>query len=105
MNVQSTLSTRQSSHGDFRENGRIMQHLKDACRTGQNWRHLPVHQREAIDMICHKVGRILSGDSNHADHWHDIAGYATLCENIILTGEPYQSNIPAKEEANAQVKK
>lgn len=89
--VQATLSTRQSSHGDFRENGRIMQTLKFVCRGGKNWETLPPHQREALDMITHKIGRILSGNSDHADHWHDIAGYATLCENIILTGEPYVS--------------
>jgi hypothetical protein len=33
-------------------------------------------QREAIDMICHKLGRILSGDPSHPDHWLDIQGYA-----------------------------
>jgi hypothetical protein len=100
--VQSTLSTRQNSHGDFRENGRIMQQLKIAARTGHNWKTMEHHKQEAIDMILHKIGRILSGNSDHADHWHDIAGYATLCENIILTGEPYQTKEVAKD---AQVKK
>ena len=35
-------------------------------------------QAEALDMIAHKIARILNGDPNHHDHWHDIAGYATL---------------------------
>jgi hypothetical protein len=35
-------------------------------------------QREALDMICHKLGRIVNGDPNYADSWVDIAGYAQL---------------------------
>jgi len=35
-------------------------------------------QQEALDMICHKIGRILNGDPDYADNWHDIAGYAQL---------------------------
>jgi len=81
--VQGTLSERANSHGSFIDNGLIMQTLKDLCREGKNWDSLPPHQKEAIDMICHKLGRILCGNNNHTDHWHDIAGYATLCENLI----------------------
>lgn len=35
-------------------------------------------QREALEMIAHKIARILNGDPNYADSWHDVAGYATL---------------------------
>jgi hypothetical protein len=35
-------------------------------------------QREALDMIAHKIGRILNGDPDYSDSWRDIAGYATL---------------------------
>jgi hypothetical protein len=37
-------------------------------------------QREALDMILHKIARIVNGNPNETDHWHDIAGYATLVE-------------------------
>ena len=30
-------------------------------------------QTEALDMIFHKIGRILAGDPNFRDHWQDIA--------------------------------
>lgn len=40
-------------------------------------------QREALDMIFHKIGRIVCGDPNYADSWHDIAGYAKLVENRL----------------------
>jgi hypothetical protein len=89
LDVNSTLTTRQSTHGDFRDNGRIMQALKNEMRKTSGWDRLLPWQAEALDMIQHKVGRILNGNPDTADHWHDIAGYATLCENIINTGQPY----------------
>lgn len=35
-------------------------------------------QRECLEMIAHKIGRILNGDPHYEDSWRDIAGYATL---------------------------
>ena len=35
-------------------------------------------QQEALDIICHKIGRIINGDPDYADSWIDIAGYALL---------------------------
>lgn len=81
--LHETLTQRASTHGDFRANGRIMQHLKQAMRGQASWPDLEPHQREALEMIQHKIGRILCGNPNEADHWRDIAGYATLCQQII----------------------
>jgi hypothetical protein len=36
------------------------------------------HQRESLDMIQHKISRILNGDPNIVDSWADIAGYAHI---------------------------
>jgi hypothetical protein len=38
---------------------------------------------EALDMIAHKIGRIVNGDPMYDDSWRDIAGYATLVEKHI----------------------
>lgn len=35
-------------------------------------------QSVAIDMICHKLARIVVGDADYLDNWVDIAGYAQL---------------------------
>ena len=35
-------------------------------------------QAEAMDMIIHKIGRIINGNPDVVDHWLDIAGYAQL---------------------------
>lgn len=89
--ITSTLAERGNSHGDFQANGSVMQHLKEVVRGERNWNQLPPYQREAIEMICHKLGRILCGNSNFTDHWHDIAGYATLVENILNSQTKQQS--------------
>ncbi len=74
------LTERGTTHGDFEENGKIMQTLKGVLRDHWGWKKLPLHQREALEMIQHKIGRILCGDNLYFDHWRDIAGYARLCE-------------------------
>jgi hypothetical protein len=35
-------------------------------------------QWEALEMIVHKIGRIVNGNPDKIDHWVDIAGYAKL---------------------------
>jgi len=34
-------------------------------------------------MICHKISRIVNGDPNYKDSWHDIIGYAKLIEDKL----------------------
>ena len=76
--VDATLSERRGTHGEFAENARIAQALKDVMRDADGWERLTPSEREALEMIVHKVGRVLAGDPHYADHWHDIAGYARL---------------------------
>jgi hypothetical protein len=87
--VNDTLSQRAQTHGCFIENGRIMQALKDEIANSVNWPTLSPHQKEALQMIQHKVGRILSGDANEPDHWKDIAGYSMLVHNILVYGKSH----------------
>ena len=42
---------------------------------------------EALDMICHKIGRIANGDPTYADSWIDIAGYAKLVSDRLQLEE------------------
>jgi hypothetical protein len=48
-----------------------------------DFKYLASDQKEALDMIVHKIARILNGNPNVHDHWHDIAGYATLIANRL----------------------
>ncbi len=83
MSVQQTLNERQSTHGDFADHARATQMLKTVIQNQPGWKNLNAMQRESLDMIAHKIGRILAGNPNHADHWHDIQGYAKLIEDRL----------------------
>ena len=77
--IDKTLDERQNTHGSFPANAACAQALKQLCFKHQ--RHdLTDVQQEAVHNICQKLSRILTGNPNHADNWHDIAGYATLAE-------------------------
>ena len=82
MSIDKTLKQRQKTHGDFKTHAQISQELK-AVLWKYDYQNLSPHQCEALEMIAHKIARILNGNPNHADHWHDIAGYATLVENNL----------------------
>lgn len=84
--TNATLKDRASKYGHFAHNSRIMQDLKDRMRNTPNWTLLTAAQKEALEMVAHKIGRILGGDPSLADSWHDIAGYASLVDKI-LNGE------------------
>ena len=92
MSIQDTLSERAKTHGDFGANAIIVQDLKDRKKVSENWDSLPKCQKESLEMIQHKIGRILSGNSNEPDHWKDISGYATLVFNILTTGKSHPSS-------------
>ena len=80
-----TLAERGKRYGRFMDHARVTQLLKDVAYnqlTAREVRMLP-DQREALDMIFHKIGRIVCGDPNYADSWHDIAGYAKLVEDRL----------------------
>jgi len=78
MTIEEILIQRQTTHGIFSDHAETAQKLKEVCMISQNWGCLTYDQREAIDMICHKLARILAGSHKHKDHWDDIAGYAML---------------------------
>lgn len=78
MDTTELLNERGKTHGDYSDHARITQALKFCAKDGKNWHNNPPEMKEALEMIFHKIGRILSGDPNFRDHWDDIAGYAKL---------------------------
>lgn len=86
MNLEQTLADRGSRYGKFTDHAAITQYLKTGMKLFPGWNVLLTDQKEALEMIAHKIGRILSGDPNYADSWHDIAGYAKLVDDR-LNGE------------------
>jgi hypothetical protein len=76
--LDQTLATRAETYGKFEDNAAISQELKETARHSDNWAGLENDQKESLDQIFSKIGRLLTGDPDHYDSWHDIAGYATL---------------------------
>jgi len=77
MSIEKTLKQRQKTHGEFATHAKISQDLKNVMRE-HGLHELDADQIEALEMVAHKIARVLNGNPNHHDHWHDIAGYATL---------------------------
>lgn len=84
--VSSTLEERGNRYGSFKEHARVTQRFKSILREELQLRSkvLPMEQEECLDMIFHKIGRIVNGDCNYADNYVDIAGYAKLVADILL---------------------
>ena len=79
-NIDKILAERDSRYGSFDSHAEISQQLKLVIRCALEKRQkiLEDDQYEALDMICHKIGRIINGDPDYSDSWIDIAGYAKL---------------------------
>jgi hypothetical protein len=82
-NIQETLTERGNRYGEFRTHANITQHIKFIMYNTPNWGILQEDQKESLEMVAHKIGRILNGDPNYDDSWVDIAGYATLVANRL----------------------
>lgn len=92
--IHAILTERGSRYGKFSDHAHITQLLKSTAIAeterihGVNsyMRRLSPAQRESLEMIFHKIGRILNGDPNYADSWIDIAGYAQLIADELTGG-------------------
>lgn len=78
---EATLRARGDKYGDYTMMAARAQRIKELFETSPNWHAMPDWHRETLDMIATKLSRILCGDFNHADTWHDIGGYAKLSED------------------------
>ena len=78
--ITEILDERGKRYGKFKDHAEIAQQLKGVIGTYEAIRGCDLYpdQREALEMISHKIARILNGDPNYADSWIDIAGYAQL---------------------------
>ena len=85
------LNQREKTHGQYGTLSFLSQSFKEVARGAENWEKLNDGHKEAVDMICHKLARILNGDANYEDHWEDGSGYFILglrsCKNSMNTLE------------------
>ena len=76
--IDATLKERGNRYGEFPDHAHITQGIKRAMVDSKNWDELPDDMKEALEMVAHKIGRILNGDPNYHDSWHDGIGYLKL---------------------------
>lgn len=82
--IDTTLAERGKRYGEFDEHARITQNLKRAMADSPNWAELSDDKKESLEMLAHKIGRILNGDPEYHDSWHDIIGYTKLVADTLL---------------------
>lgn len=81
------VAERGKTHGDWADNAGVAQELKGViqraawARRERGQPDLTEKQKESLEMICHKIGRIMAGDASFPDHWDDIGGYAKIANN------------------------
>lgn len=85
--VDNTLQARGSIYGDYSNNARVTQGIMKLLMTGENAKALDANHLEGLHMIAHKMSRIVNGDPDYKDSWHDIQGYAKLVEDRIGEGK------------------
>lgn len=90
--ISEILAERGKRYGSFMGNAHISQSLKHQMAAQDNWVTLQDDQREALEMIAHKIARILNGDPNYVDNWVDIAGYAKLVSDRLTAEESALQN-------------
>ena len=83
--IEATLAERQAQYGSFEDvafvTENIMATLSKVRVNGLT--DLPHTHRMALYMISSKMARIVNGDFNHKDSWHDIGGYSKLVEDLL----------------------
>lgn len=91
--VDATLAERGSRYGDFKDNARVSQVLKSVMHATPSWTELTDVQKEGLEMIQHKIARMLNGDPTYLDNIVDIIGYATLVKEAMEAVDGVQKKV------------
>lgn len=81
--IDATLAERGARYGSFKDHAAIAQDLQDDMRAAPGWNKLAPDQKQALSVIADKIARMLNGDPDYLDNWHDIIGYAKLVEDRL----------------------
>lgn len=82
--IDEVTAERGKRYGSYTEHAAVSQGIKEilynALRYNKNvdLDSLDDDIKETLEMIAHKLGRIVNGDPYYADSYIDIAGYAKL---------------------------
>lgn len=107
MNIDDTLAERGARYGEFKDHAVIAQGLQDTMRAAPGWVNLAPDQKQALSVISDKIARMLNGDPNYVDNWHDIIGYSKLVETRLVAdaAEVLRTEVVAAGKAAGRAKK
>lgn len=87
--IGKVLEERGSRYGEFKNHAEIAQGLKHEMHVSPGWNRLDQDMKEALEMVQHKIARILNGDPQYLDSWLDGAGYFKLvADRLEAKAEP-----------------
>lgn len=69
------LDSRLKTHGEYGKFAEVEQSLQEVMRNAEGFKKLSPTQKSVLNMIQHKIARILAGSPDHLDHWRDLLGY------------------------------
>ena len=76
--VNETLDAREGEYGEYRELAVLLESILSVYECSNNYCRMKPYQRVALYMDAMKTVRILNGNPDNIDSWHDKAGYAEL---------------------------
>ena len=97
--IDATLAERGSRYGEFKDHAFVTQAIKRAMQDSKNWSELEDDQVECLEMVAHKIGRILNGDPSYIDSYTDIIGYTRLVEKRLMDEEAEAKDEPCTDPA------
>jgi hypothetical protein len=98
--IHDLLNERGNRYGEFKTHAEVTQKIKEALFSGASFAYLDYDQKEALEMVAHKLGRIVNGDPNYLDSWMDIIGYTQLVvDRLVKDQEPiYEPEVSVVKE-------
>jgi hypothetical protein len=83
MSIHITLDEREKTYGNYADNCKLTQEMKDIVQAHPRWVTMSPDKKQSVEMILYKIARIITGDHGHKDSWHDISGFALLIEQDL----------------------
>lgn len=71
-----------SNYGSFSEQARLSQELKFIASNSPAWVKMRPYQREGLEMILHKISRILNGNPDYIDSYVAMNTYNELIKEV-----------------------
>jgi len=59
--IDAVLTDRGTNYGKFKDHARLSQQLKLVMKSGASWDKLTPDMQESLEMIVHKIARIING--------------------------------------------